>query len=306
MVYVEKIKVKGKEYYKLVHAIRKDGKITHRTKYLGKTLPPKERLNQMKKEFLREIRSQRYRYLSPEDIKDIECKKAEYKKEIKRFSPLEKEKHLKEFVIRFTYDSSKLSGVDITLRQTSLILKEGVMPKNIKNLRTVKELENHEKGIMAITKYKGRLDIGFIKKLHRILFAGVDDSIAGKLRNELKRNVKLTGTPYVPPKWQGIAKELDSFFRWCKAENKKLHGLELASLIHLKMISIQPFVDGNSRLSRLLMNWVLWKKDYPPVDIPVEDLENYYNALDKYQIENKEKPFVDYIKKIYLKGREML
>lgn len=302
MVYIEKFKSKGKEYYKLVHTIRKGKKITHRSKYLGKTIPSKERLEYLKKEFLKEILSQKYKYLSSEDVEKIENKKIKYKKELKRLSPLEKEKSLKEFIIRFTYDSSKLAGVAVTLRQTSLILKEGIMPKNLKNLRTVKELENHEKGVLAITKYKGKLDIMFIKKLHKILFAGIDDSIAGKLRNELKRNVKLAGTSYVPPKWQDLKKELDNFFRWYKSESRRLHPLELASLIHLKIISIQPFVDGNSRLSRLLMNWVLWKKNYPLIDIPIEDLENYYNALDKYQIEKKEKHFIDYIKRKYLKN----
>ena len=302
MVYVEKFKVKGRPYFKLVHAVRKKNKITHKTKYIGKTLPPKERLEQLKKDFLRELTSQKYRYLSSEDVENIKNKKEEYQKEIKNLSKLEKENHLKEFIIRFTYDSSKLSGVKITLRQTSLILKNGVMPKNIKNLRTVKELENHEKGVLAATKYKAKLDIKFIKKLHRILFAEVDDSIAGKLRNELKRNVKLAGTSYVPPKWQDINKELSNFFKWYKSENRKLHPLELAALIHLKLISIQPFADGNSRLSRLLMNWILWKRYYPPIDIPIEDLENYYNVLDKYQIEKKEEPFVDYIKNKYLKS----
>ena len=173
------------------------------------------------------------------------------------------------------------------------------MPRNIKNLKIVKELENHEKGIIVITKYKGKLDLKFIKKLHKILFVGVDNEIAGKLRDELKRNVKIAGTPHVPPKWQNLKKEIDNFFKWYKSENRRLHPLELASLVHLKINSIQPFVDGNSRLSRLLMNWILWKKDYPLIDIPIEDLENYYNALDKYQIEKKEKPFIDYIKKRY-------
>jgi len=299
MVYVEKFRVKGKPYYKLVHTVRKGKKLTHKTKYIGKTLPPQGRLEHLKKEFLKEISGQKYRYLSSEDVERIESKRAEYKKEIKRLSQSEKKSNLKEFIIRFTYDSSKLSGVNVTLRQTSLILKEGVIPKNMKNLKDVKELENHEKGIIAIAKYKGKLDIGFIKKLHKILFAGIDDSIAGVLRDELKRNIKLAGTSYVPPKWQDIVKELDNFFKWYKSENRKLHTLELASLIHLRVISIQPFVDGNSRLSRLLMNWILWKKNYPPIDIPIEDLENYYNALDKYQIERKEKPFVDYIKQIY-------
>mgnify|MGYP001596863872 CR=1 FL=1 len=186
------------------------------------------------------------------------------------------------------------------MRQTFLILKEGIIPKEFKNLRIAKELENHEKGFIAITKYKGKFDIKFVKKIHAILFYGIDSTIAGKLRSELKRDVKIAGTVYVPPKWQNIEKELDNFFKWYKSENRRLHPLELASLIHLRLISLQPFVDGNSRLSRLLMNWILWKKGYPLIDIPVEDLEKYYDVLDKYQIEKDEKSFVDYIKEKYL------
>ena len=310
MVYLEKFKAKRNTYYKLVHAIRKGNKITHRTKYIGKALPPKARLEYLKKEFLKEINGERYKYFSVQEVENIEKKKSEYRKEIKSLSPLEKEKHLKEFIVRFTYDSSKLSGVAVTLRQTSLILEEGIMPKDIKSLRTARELENHKKGILVITKYRGNLDLRFIKKLHKVLFADIDDEIAGNLRSELKKNVKLAGTSYVPPKWQNIKEELANFFRWYKAENRKLHPLELAASIHLKIISMQPFADGNSRLSRLLMNWVLWKKDYPPIDIPIEDLENYYNALenyynalDKYQIEKKEEPFVDYIRKMYLESQ---
>jgi len=300
MVYIEKFNVKGKRYYKLVHAVRKGNKITHRTRYLGKALPSKSKLDQLKKEFLNEIQKNKYKYLSLDNLEKIEKIKKDYEKELKSMSLLEKKNKLEEFIIRFTYDSSKLSGVAVTLRQTSLILREGIIPKGFKNLRTAKELENHEKGVIAITKYKGKLDIAFIKKLHRILFSGVDDSIAGKLRNELKRDVKIAGTSYVPQKWQYLDKEIENFFRWYKSENRKLHPLELAALIHLKLISIQIFVDGNSRLSRLLMNWILWKKNYPLIDIPVEDLEEYYDVLDKYQIEKNEKPFINYIKKKFL------
>ena len=97
-----------------------------------------------------------------------------------------------------------------------------------------------------------------------------------------------------------INKELKNFFVWHGLKNMKLHSIEPASLIHLKLISIQPFADGNGRLSRLLMSWILWKKSYPLIDIPVEDLEDYYDVLDRYQIEKDEKPFIDYIKKEYL------
>lgn len=297
MVFVRKIN----GYYVLGHSLRKCNKIVQKTKYIGKALPPKARLEQLKKEFLDELNNKKYKYFSGRDIEDVEKKKEKQKQEIKKLSQTEKDKQLNDFMIRFTYDSSKLSGVDVTLRQTSLILKDGIVPKNFKNLKTIKELENHQKGIVAITKYKGKLDIRFIKKIHKILFLGIDNDIAGKLRDELKRNVKITGTAYVPPKWQELPKELNNFFKWYGSENRKLHPLELASLIHLKIISIQPFVDGNSRVSRLLMNWILWKKNYPLIDIPIEDLEEYYNALDKFQIERKEKPFIEFILKEYLK-----
>jgi len=302
MASLKKIKVKGNEYWILIHSVRKGKKVIQKKKYIGKSLPPKARLNYLKKEFLKELAGERYRYFSKEDIEKIEKKKSDYKKDLKKMSSLEKEEKLKEFIIRFTYDSSKLAGVDVTLRQTSLILKEGIIPKGFKNLRTVKELENHEKGIIAITKYKGKLDMNFIKKIHKILLTGVDDSIAGKLRSELRKNVKIAGTPYVPPKYNELKRELEDFFKWYKLENRGLHPLELASLLHLKLISIQPFGDGNSRLSRLLMNWILWKKGYPLIDIPIEDIENYYNVLDKYQIEKNIKPFINYIKKKYFES----
>jgi len=295
MVFVRKIK----DYYVLGHSIRKGNKIIQKTKYLGK-LPPKEKLEQLKKDFLKEIAGKKYKYLSEKDAIDIEKRKEDYKSEIKKLSTLEKKKNFENFMIRYTYDSSKLSGVDVTLRQTYLILKDGIMPKNFKNLKIVKELENHEKGVVAITKYKGKLDLKFIKKIHKILFSGVDDEIAGKLRSELKRNVKIGGTSYVPPKWDKVDKELDIFLKWYYSESRKLHPIELAALIHLKLISIQPFADGNSRLSRLLMNWILWKKKYPLIDIKAEDLENYYDVLDLYQIKHKENPFINYIKKNFM------
>ena len=300
MVTEKQIKVKGKEYWILIHSVRKGKKVIQKKRYIGKALPPKSRLEQLKKEFLKELSGNKFKYLSKEDFEKIEEKKSRYKHELKKLSKIEKEKKLNEFMIRYTYDSSKLSGVNVTLRQTFLILKEGIIPKDFKNLKIARELENHEKGFMAITKYRGKFDIRFIKKLHTILFSGVDDLIAGKLRNELKRDVKIAGTAYVPPKYKNVEKELETFFKWYKAENRKIHPLELASLIHLKLISIQPFADGNSRLSRLLMNWILWKKAYPLVDIPIEDLEKYYDVLDKYQVEKDEKPFVDYIKERYL------
>jgi Fic family protein len=301
MVSVDKKVVNGGVYYRLVHSYREGGKVRHRTKYIGKKLPSKEKLQKLKKEFLAELSAHRFQYISKSDFEKIESKKNKHRSDQKKLTLAERKKQLEEFYIRFTYDSSKLSGVDVTLRQTALVLKDGLIPKDITNLKTVKELENHRKGIAVITKYRGRLDKKFLRKIHNTLFDGIDDEVAGKFRYELKRNVKIAGTPYLPTKWQTLEKELENFLKWYYSESKKMHPLELASLVHIKLISMQVFADGNSRLSRLMMNWILWKKNYPMIDIPIEDLEKYYNALDKYQIEKQEKPFVKYIIEKYLK-----
>jgi Fic family protein len=300
MVYIEKFKSKGKDYYRLVHNLRMGDKIVHKTKYLGKTVPQANELDKIKKGFLEELNKEGSKYFSAAELAKIEERKENHALELKRLSNIERRKRLEEFMIRYTYDSSKLSGIDITLRQTFLILQEGIIPKEFKNLRIAKEVENHENGFIMITKYKGVFDLRFLRKLHKTLMHGIDDEIAGKLRSELKRNVKIAGTSYVPPRWNELDKELKDFFSWYKDNNRRLHPLELASLIHLKLISLQLFADGNSRLSRLLMNWILWKKNYPLIDIPIEDLENYYDALDYYQIEKDEKPFVEYILSKYL------
>ena len=300
MTHVEKFKLKGKEYFRLVHNTKLNGKVVHKTKYLGSEIPSTEKMKAIEQEFMKEINKEGTKYFSQEELDKIEAKKLSYVRELKKLSPIEKKNKLEEFMIRYTYDSSKLSGVEVTLRQTFLILKEGIIPNEFKNLRIAKEIENHEKGFMMITRYKDAFNLRFIKKLHELLMKGVNDEIAGKLRSELKRDVKIAGTSYVPPKWNELDKEIKNFFLWYKENSRKLHPLELASLIHVKLISMQMFVDGNSRLSRLLMNWVLWKKGYPLIDIPIEDLENYYNALDYYQIEKKDKPFIEYILKRYL------
>ncbi|MCK4647548.1 hypothetical protein KAT24_01295, partial [Candidatus Pacearchaeota archaeon] len=139
MVFAKKIKVKNKEYWILAHSVRKGKKIIQKNKYIGKTLPPKKRLEQLKKEFLKELSGEKYKFLSKTDIEKIEEKKKRYKQELKKESESEKGKRLNEFMIRYTYDSNKLAGLDITLRQTFLILKEGIIPKNFRNLKIAKE-----------------------------------------------------------------------------------------------------------------------------------------------------------------------
>jgi Fic family protein len=287
-------------YHYLAITLRSKGKVVQKTRYLGKKIPYKAQLERLIKEFKAQVHEGTSRYLTIGEIAQIEKKKEEYQQEMDCLSLSGKEKRFEEFSIRFTYDSTKLSGLDVTLRQTSLILKDGIIPKYFRNLRTIREIENHQKGVVAVCRHKGAMDLAFLRRLHSIIFAGVDDSIAGKLRSELHKNVRIAGTAFVPPLWENVDKELSQFFTWYSSECRRLHPVELAALVHARLITLQPFADGNSRLSRLLMNWILWKKGFPMVDIPVEDIESYYDAVDAFQIERKELPFVRYIAQKFL------
>ena len=169
------------------------------------------------------------------------------------------------------------------------------MPKG-KTRVEVKEAENHEKAFNCMLQEKGNLSMDFILKLHSILLEDIDEN-AGKIREE---NVGIFGTFFKPPKFEELSYELKAFFEWYK-QAKILHPFELACLVHLRFVTIHPFTDGNGRISRLLMNFILKKYSYPMLDIPYEDREDYYEVLERCQLDKIEKPFVNYCFKEYLK-----
>ena len=97
---------------------------------------------------------------------------------------------------------------------------------------------------------------------------------------------------------------LRDFFRWYNKNKGKLHPVELAALVHLRFVTIHPFGDGNGRLSRLMMNFVLNKYGYPMLDITYENRSSYYNSLERSQIKNNEHIFAQWFFKKYKKEHE--
>lgn len=93
---------------------------------------------------------------------------------------------------------------------------------------------------------------------------------------------------------------LQEFFRWYSKNKNKIHPVELAALVHLKFVTIHPFADGNGRISRLIMNFILHKKGYPMLDIKYERRNRYYTALERSQIKKTENTFVQWFMRRYL------
>ena len=121
--------------------------------------------------------------------------------------------------------------------------------------------------------------------------------IAGKTRNH---DVGITGSKFYPPNYLETEFLLKELFDWFKQEKQTAHPAELAARIHLRFVTIHPFSDGNGRISRLLMNFVLKSFNFPMLDIPCIKRKTYYNALERSQINNDENIFIQWFFRRYL------
>ena len=288
MVSVVKRKVKGKIYYYLRHNIRKGKKQSDI--FLGTKIP--ENVDELKREFIS-------KFYEEDWLPKLEKIQQNYKKERKKIPPSVIEKELKAFAIEFTYNTQKIEGSTLTLKETHDLLEEGRTPKS-KPLHDSKEAELHQKLFLDIIKKKKEdLTLATVCKWHKILFEQTKRDIAGKIRNY---NVGIGRSKFTPPRPQVVQLLLKGFFEWYKKNETILNPVELAALAHLKFVTIHPFGDGNGRISRLMTNYVLSKFGYPMLIVKYsKDKTTYYNALERAQVSDNDMIFVEWFMKRYLK-----
>lgn len=287
---ITKNKIKETEYYYLEHSYRDtSGNIKKERKYLGKNIP--ENIEEIKKQFIQEINEEIW-------YKSLEKIKINFSKEFSKLPETAKKKYQENFLIKFTYNTNKIEGNTITLKETKNLLQEGKAPN--KSIKDITETENHKLVFEEMIKATEEISLEMIKKWHKKLLTRVDDEIAGKIR---EHEVAIAGSKFEPPQSNEIQYLLRKFIQWYKniAQNQKTNAVELAALVHLKFVTIHPFTDGNGRISRLLMNYVLKKNGYPMLDIEYSNRASYYNALERSQTKNEERIFVTHIIKRYLK-----
>ena len=181
-----------------------------------------------------------------------------------------------EFIVRFIYNSNAIEGNTLSLRDTNLILQEGILPSDA-NEREYKEVINGREAMNFIKTYNGELNETLVLKTHSLLMSNIIKS-AGEYRNH---DVIIQGSELKLPRFTEISILMKRFFIWYNNNKRKLHPLELAELVHTKFVRIHPFSDGNGRMSRLLMNFVLYKKRYPMFLIKNQERKEYYKALEK-------------------------
>lgn len=210
----------------------------------------------------------------------------EYKRILDQRRPLKKEEVQeldRYFRIGFTYTSNALEGNTLTLSETKIILEDGITVGG-KPLRDCYEATGHAKAydwMLTIAREKDlTITEATIQKLHKLFYGGIDADAAGVYRGH---QVFITGTDYLPPAPEAVPAQMASFVSEFWKLQKTLHPVELAAFSHRRLVDIHPFVDGNGRTARLLMNLILVHSGYCVISIPPVLRLEYIHALQAAQ-----------------------
>lgn len=214
----------------------------------------------------------------------------------KRPIPKETLKSLRESInLEWTYNSNGIEGNTLTLRETQVVL-EGITVGG-KSIKEHLEAINHEKAILFLddlVKDNEPISEWNIKNIHQLILKDIDNENAGRYRKE---NVTIKGATHIPPDYLKVPELMEKLILTYNTWSE-YHPIIQAALLHGELVKIHPFVDGNGRTSRLLMNLDLMNSGYNPVIIKKESRLKYYEALDKAHTTGNYTDFVKLVTKL--------
>ena len=201
----------------------------------------------------------------------------EKKKKLNSLRPIPKiiMQNIKEyFDVELTYNSNAIEGNTLNLQETRAVLEDGITIGG-KSLREHLEVINHKMAIdfiVSLLKKRKIIEMDILD-LHAIILDRIEPKYAGFYR---PYQVYIRGTTYVPPSHKKVPKLMKEFI---KLINSKKDPLELATEVHYEFVKIHPFVDGNGRTARLLMNLILLRNNYPITVILNTERKKYLRYL---------------------------
>ena len=219
-----------------------------------------------------------------------------YKTAIDKVRPFEEPvlKQLRDYYrIGLTWSSNALEGNTLTEIETKVVLEDGLTIGG-KPLREIYEAVGHGKAydyIFSIFK-SGAITVENIKTVHELFFKAIDEKNSGVWRGE---NIIVSGTDYVFPAPEQLDNLMNELITWINANRASLHPVRFAALLHLKFVTIHPFIDGNGRVARLLMNLALIQDGYTLAIIPPILRQDYLSAIQAYQRRGVDNIFCEFI-----------
>jgi cell filamentation protein, protein adenylyltransferase len=292
MPYTEVQKRGGKEYQYRVRSVRKGNKVSKKRVFLGSGLSGKAlaRREQAADRELGDLNG----LLTESEREFLEDVRRRFAKEPK----VTRQNRYEAFSSLFTYDSNAIEGNTLTLQETSLLLFEGLAPA--KSTREINEALNHKRALDYLLSYRGRITKRLILNLHKTV---VRDTLPPEFSTEAGRyrtvQVHIRGVEWVPAKPKDVPKDMRLLLEWCTKSQRKLHPVVAAAYFHSAFELIHPFVDGNGRVGRLLLNLMLHQAGLPMVNIPSQGRREYFDALQRAQVGGDLRPFVAFLVRLY-------
>jgi len=296
MSYLEVIRRNGKEYFYATKNFRAGpGRWRKVRKFLGAERPPGNKLSAAFSAVEKEARKKgfsprpRFAYLDPADAEKLADVKDAYAKWFGKLQPEVREEYRSDFLIRFTYNTNAIEGNRLSLRETAMIFKEGIVPAGAK-VNDYNEALNSRDAFEAMKKHKGGLGRRFVLGLHKEVTKNTKCRLVGAYRDS---DVRISGSEWIPPSPADVPRQMDRLFIWYRNHKDGLHPVELVAVVHTKMVQIHPFTDGNGRVARLVMNWILLRSGHPMLYIEARDKIHYYEAIEAAD-RGDQKPIVKY------------
>ena len=234
------------------------------------------------------------RYKSSESLlESIDRKKAELDSR-RPLTEGEVERLTEQFVVEYTYNSNAIEGNTLTLRETDMVLRGLTIDQ--KPLKDHMEAVGHKEAfdfVQDLVKDQLPLSEGIIKQIHYLVLADKKDD-----RGVYRRiPVRIMGAKHEPVQPYLIQPRMEQLLE--DYRNSTEHMIPRLARFHIEFEAIHPFIDGNGRTGRLLVNMELMKAGYPPIDIKFADRIAYYNAFDEYHAKHNlgamEKLFAGYV-----------
>ncbi len=319
MVYIYKKPIGSKTYYYL-RASEKKGKrlVTKDIAYLGSTIKEVkinlDKLSKYKEQirksyriinsflesnrFLEKARSLKLKrdIFLGNRTDEIEACRIHYADVFEKLDKQTKKEIFKNYVIEFAYNTASIEGNTINLEEARNLLNDGITPKN-KTLREIFDLQNTEKVFLELLNLELNNEFGhdLIIKIHDNLLENIDAR-----RGYRTTDIRVIKSNFDASPGKYVKTDMDLLIKWYNQSKNKFHPLVLAIIFHHKFEKIHPFMDGNGRAGRMIMNFILLKDNFPPMIIHKKTRKEYLEAMREADLSElwrvDEEKYADFIK----------
>jgi Fic family protein/DNA-binding XRE family transcriptional regulator len=232
----------------------------------------------------------------PKSLKSILVQIDKIKKQLDKVRKFDSYRIAQALELEYTFESNRIEGNTLSLKETDLVVNEGLTISG-KSMREHLEAINHKEAIDYV-KYlidrNSEINEREVLAVHNLILRGIDQANAGIYRNV---QVMIKGSGFMPPAPFLVAPQMEDYFIWYQQHKQQLHPVVLAAEMHERLVTIHPFIDGNGRTSRLVMNLILLKHGYVIANIKgdAKSRMSYYTALEKAQTGLNKEQFIELV-----------